>query len=173
MRREEKAQYIENLQAALSDAQVIVTTRFQGIGVESLNQLRSELRASGASYRVVKNTLLRRAIADTDNAPILEGLKGPVALAYSNTNPVETAKTLQAFNKTNELLVIEGGILSGRTLSAEDIDALAKLPSLDQLRGQFLGLMQAVPQKLLRVLQAPSRDFVGVLDARRRQQEDA
>jgi large subunit ribosomal protein L10 len=96
-----------------------------------------------------------------------------VALAYSSSNAVETAKALKAFSKTNELLVIEGGILSGRTLSAGDIDALAELPSLDQLRGQFLGLLEAVPQKLLRVLQAPSRDFVGVLEARRRQQDEA
>ena len=173
MRREEKAQYIENLQAALADAEVIVTTRFQGIGVESLNQLRSNLRASGASYKVVKNTLLRRALSDTDMAPLAEGLKGPVALAYSSTNPVETAKALNEFSKDNELLVIEGGIMAGRALTAADVEALAKLPSLDQLRGQFLGLLQAVPQQLLRVLQAPSRDLVGVLDARRRQQEEA
>ena len=173
MRREEKAQYIENLQSALSTAQVIVTTRFQGIGVEDLNELRSQLRASGASYKVVKNTLLRRAVNDTDMAPISDGLKGPVALAFNDSNAVETAKALKAFNKTNKLLVIEGGLLSGRTISADDIDALAELPSLDQLRGQFLGLLQAVPQQLLRVLQAPSRDFVGVLEARRRQQEEA
>lgn len=173
MIREEKAQYIENLATELSNAQVIVTTRFQGIGVDSLNILRSDLRASGASYKVVKNTLLRRAVEGTDKAPIVDGLKGPVALAYSATNAVETAKALKAFSKKNDLLVIEGGLMSGRVLSADDISALADLPSLDQLRGQFLGLLQAVPQKLLRVLQAPSRDFVGVLEARRRQQEEA
>ena len=173
MRREEKAQYIEKLQSALSDAEVIVTTRFTGIGVESLNKLRNDLRASGGSYRVVKNTLLRRAVNDTDMAPLVEGLKGPVALAYSSSNPVETAKALKAFSKENALLVIEGGIMSGRALSAADIDALAELPSLDQLRAQMLALLQAVPQQLLRVLQAPSRDFVGVLEARRREQEEA
>jgi large subunit ribosomal protein L10 len=172
VRREEKVKYVESLQAELSNAQVVVKTRFQGIGVESLNQLRSELRASGASYRVVKNTLLRLAVRDTDLAPLADDLKGPIALAYSTTNAVDTAKALKTFSKTQKLLLIDGGMLSGKTLSAEDVDALAKLPSLDQLRGQFLSLLQAVPQKFLRVLQAPSRDLVGVLEARRHQLDE-
>ena len=167
MRPEEKAQYVENLEAALSTAQVIVKTRFQGIDANDINELRSQLRTAGASYRVVKNSLLRRVVNDTDMAPLADGLKGPIALAYAEANAVDTAKALKAFGKTNKLLVIEGGLLSGKTLSADDVEALAELPSLDQLRGKLLGLLQAVPQKLLGVLQAPARDFVGVLEARR------
>ena len=95
-------------------------------------------------------------------------------LRRAGKTPVVVRREVPGFvvNRIQLALLREAwSLLDGGVASAEDIDALAKLPSLDQLRGQFLGLMQAVPQKLLRVLQAPSRDFVGVLDARRRQQE--
>lgn len=167
-----KKAYVADLEENVLGSDLILKTRFTGLDVAKMTALRTTVREVGGGYKVVKNTLLRRAAADTPAAAIAEDLKGPVALAYTSGDPVALAKALSDFAKDTEVFEIEGGLLSGKPMSTEDVTALASLPSMEQLRAQFLGVLQAVPQKLLRVLQAPSRDLVGVLAARQRALEE-
>ena len=173
MNREEKIAYVETLKEGLSSAQIVLRTRFTGLSVSRMTELRKNLRDAGVRYRVVKNTLLRRAVEGTEYESLVEDLKGPIALAYSSEDVVGVAKTLTDFAKDEELFLVENGVLSGKALSAADVVSLASLPSKDQLRGQFLSVLQSVPRNLLGVMQAPSRDLLGVLNARKDSLEDA
>ncbi len=173
MNRQEKIEYVEGLKRDLESAELILLTRFTGLDVPSMTEFRAKLREVGTSYRVVKNTLLRRAAEGTPCEDLVADLKGPVAIAFTGGDAVCAAKAVTDFAKVSEHLVVEAGLLSGKALLPDQVKAIAELPSLDQLRAQLLATMLAVPQKLLRVLSAPARDLVGVLEARKRALEEA
>ena len=173
MRREEKIAYVESLRESLSGAQIVLRTRFTGLSVPRITELRKSLREAGVRYRVVKNTLLRHAVEGTEFESLVRDLKGPIALAFSSGDAVGVAKALTEFAKDEEIFKVENGVLSGKELSAADVVSLAALPGKDQLRAQFLSLLQSVPRDLMGVMQAPSRDMLGVLNARKESLEDA
>lgn len=165
MDRAGKQQVVEDLKKLLVGKQSVVLTDYKGMSVAEMFDLRRKFDEVGAGYRVVKNTLCKLALAGTDYEFLAEGLQGTVAVAYSD-DPVAPAKVLAEFRKTSKHLTVKMGFLDGKKLLAEQVDALAKLPSKDALRGQLLNVFNAPATKFVGVLAAGPRDFVGVLNAR-------
>jgi large subunit ribosomal protein L10 len=164
MTRAEKEAEVKELNTRFSNDELVVLTHFTGLTVAQVTQLRRELVKNGASYKVTKNSLAKIALKGTKFEQIADKFVGPTGVATSK-DPVAAAKVAHTFAKTNEKLVIIGGALGDKILSAADVKALASLPSLDEIRAKFLGLLQAPAQKIAGVLQAPARDLVGVTKA--------
>jgi large subunit ribosomal protein L10 len=132
--------------------------------VAQMGDLRLRLRKAGASFRVAKNRLAMRAVEGTQANGIADLFKGPTGIAYSK-DPVAAPKVLVAYAKENAKLKILGGIAVGSVLDPQGVKALAELPSLDQLRGKIIGLLQAPATKIAGVLQAPAGQLARVLSA--------
>ena len=165
MNREQKTAVITELAERLSQASLGVVTEYRGLTVAQLNKLRRELQGAGASYRVSKNTLTRRAIKETAFAKLDELLKGPTGLVTTGKDPVAVAKILVRFAEQNDTLKISGAVLDGQPLPATGLSALAKLPSREVLLAQLLGLLQAPASQLLRTIQEPGASLVRLLGA--------
>ncbi len=164
MSRSEKETEVKNLNESFSNNELIVVTHYSGLSVESLTELRGNLRSEGASFKVTKNALAKLALKGTKFEAI-EGLfSGPTGVA-SSQDPVAAAKVAYKFAKDNDKLVILGGALGDIVLDVAAVEALAKLPSLDALRSKLVGLIQAPAQKLASITAAPARDLVGVTKA--------
>ena len=164
MDRSQKADAVAALNASFNAAGVVVVTRNLGMTVAQSTVLRTKMRDAGASFKVSKNTLARLAIVDTAYAGIDELLVGPVALA-SSVDPVAAAKVAIEFAKTNDKLEIVGGSMGTQLLNPEGIKALAAMPSLDQLRGTIVGLVQAPATKIARLVSAPAAKLARVFNA--------
>lgn len=143
---------------------MVVVTRNQGLTVVEATELRRRMRASGTHFRVVKNRLTSRAIAGTRFDALVPLLRGPTALAWSS-DPVAVAKAAVEFAKTNEKLTVVGGALGARLLGAEEVKALAELPSLPELRAQLVGLMAAPAQRLAALAAASASGLVRIFGA--------
>lgn len=164
MDRATKQTHVDRLRDIFGKAQVVILTQQNGMTVAEITDLRSRMRQAGARFKVTKNRLARLALKDTKFTGLAERFKGPTGIAYS-ADPVAAAKAVAAFAKDNQKLTILAGSLDGKVLSVSDVDALAKLPSLDQLRGMIIGLLQAPAQKVARVLQAPAGQLARVFAA--------
>ena len=164
MDRTEKREFVAGLKLALADTSMIVVTRNAGLTVAEVTNLRRQMRAAGASYKVAKNRLATLALDGTRFEGIKPMLTGPTALAWS-TDPVAVAKTAVDFAKTNEKLVLIGGALGTQTLDADGIRALAELPSLDVLRARLLGMISTPATRIAGILQAPGAQLARVLAA--------
>ena len=164
MLRAEKAQVIDDLHATIGDAGVVVVTHYKGLTVAEITDLRAKMRAAGASFRVTKNTLTQRALDGTPFAQLSSLFKGPTAIAYSK-DPTAAAKVATEYARRNDKLQIMGGGLSGSLLDPASVRALAELPSLDELRGKLIGLLNAPASRLVGVLQAPAGQVARVLAA--------
>ncbi len=171
MDRDQKSSVVEDLKGLLAGAKAMVLLSQKGVKVDQSTPFRRSLRKEGASIRVIKNTLFARAIESTPYAFFGAMLKGPLALAYTEKDPVALAKALTAYLKGNQKVAVVGGALGNRPITEADLKALAALPSPEVLKGMFLGALVGVPKKFLGLLQAPARDFLGVLKARERQLE--
>ena len=170
MNRLEKTQQVDELKELFDSSQLMILTKVVGLDVASMVELRSELRKVSAGYRVVKNTLAKRANADSDRDKLDPYFVGPIGIAYAKEDPAATAKVVTKFAKAHPKLEIKAGLLTGGSLlDAAAVDALGKLPGKDQLRAMLLGAMAGVPRNFLSVCNAPARGLVGVLEARRRQ----
>ena len=143
---------------------MLVVTHQSGMTVAEVTDLRRQMRAAGASFKVTKNRLARLALKGTRFEGLASLFTGPTAIAYS-TDPVVAAKVAVEFANSNEKLVIVGGGLGERVLDQSGIKALAKLPSLTELRGRIAGLLQAPAAKLAGVLQAPAGQLARVFQA--------
>lgn len=170
MLRAEKAQVIDELSAVFDEAGVVVVTHYKGLTVAELSDLRTRSRAVGATFRVTKNKLAQRALDGTPFAPVSELFKGPTAIAFSK-DPTSAPKIVAEFAKKNEKLQIVGGGLAGTLLDAASVRALAELPSLDELRGKLIGLLNAPASRLVGLLQAPGGQVARVLAARAEQSD--
>ena len=126
--------------------------------------LRKKMREAGASFRVTKNRLTRLALQDTGFESLIELMNGPTALAYS-ADPVAAAKAAVNFAKDNDKLVILGGVLNGQVLGVDGVNNLAKLPSLDELRGKLVGMISTPATRIAGVLQAPTGKVARVIGA--------
>jgi large subunit ribosomal protein L10 len=166
--RARKTEIVDSLRDVFSDAGVIVVTHYQGLSVAKVTELRRGMREAGAQFRVTKNRLAKIALADTPYTSLAELFTGPTAIAYS-ADPVAAPKAAVGFARQNENLVIIGGALQGNLLSAEQVRALAELPSIDQLRGKLIGLLTTPAARLVGVLQAPGWQLARVLAARAEQ----
>lgn len=164
MNRAEKEAEIKELNERFSKDELVVLTHYSGLTVAQITQFRRELVKNGASYKVTKNSLAKIALKGTKFEQISDKFTGPTGVATSK-DPVAAAKVAHTFAKTNEKLIIIGGALGDKILDANAVKALAQLPSLDEIRAKFLGLLQAPAQKIAGVLQAPARDLVGVTKA--------
>ena len=164
MDRTQKQQLVENLRQDLADTVCMVVTHQTGLNVAEVTQLRRQVRNAGASYRVTKNRLARRALAGTPFELLTPLFSGPTAISFSR-DPLAAAKVVVEFANRNDKLTIIGGGLSGRPLDAAEVRQLATLPSLDELRGRLIGLIQAPATRLATVLQAPAAQLTRVLAA--------
>ncbi len=164
MDRAEKKQLVATLSQVFSETSVVVVTRNHGLTVAQVNDLRGKMRAAGASYKVAKNRLARIALEGTDYGSISDLLVGPTALATS-ADPVAAAKAAVEFAKTNDKLEIVGGAMGTTVLDANGVKALASLPSLDELRGKIVGLIQAPATKLAQLTSAPAGKLARVFGA--------
>jgi large subunit ribosomal protein L10 len=174
MLKSDKEQLVAELTDRLRETNTLLVADYRGLTVTEIDGLRTQLLEHGARLRVVKNTLTRRAAEAAGADALLALLDGPTAIAFleSDGDPVAVAKALSDIARTGRVLVIRGGILDGAAISAEDVEQLAKLPPADVLRGQIVGALTG-PLQVVGLFAAPMRDFVGVLDARIRQLEEA
>jgi len=162
--RAQKQGLVEALRQDLADTVCVVVTHQTGLSVAEATQLRRQIRGVGARYRVTKNRLVRRALEGTPFEALSPLFTGPTAIAFSH-DPVAAAKAAVEFANRNAKLTIVGGGLSGRPLDAAGVRALAILPSLDELRGKIIGLIQAPATKLAALLQTPGGQVARVIAA--------
>ncbi len=164
MDRTEKAETVQSLNGLFAGAGAVIVAHYSGMTVAQMGELRLRLRKAGASFKVAKNRLAVRALEGTPAAGISGLFKGPTGIAYS-ADPIAAPKVLVAYARENEKLKIIGGFAVGSVLNPEGIRSLAELPSLDQLRGKLLGLLQAPATKIAGVLQAPAGNVARVIAA--------
>jgi large subunit ribosomal protein L10 len=165
--RRTKEQVAAELHEKLKDFKLAVLTGFSGMDVAKMTALRIALRKSNAELRVVKNTLLTIASRETDFSVLEKHFRGPLAVAITRGDVVETTKALVDFARKNANLEIKAAMMHGKPLSRDQLTTLAELPSREVLIGKLLSLMVGVQASLVNVLSAVPRNFVGVLDAYR------
>jgi large subunit ribosomal protein L10 len=173
LNKESKEQLVAEFAAKLKEAKAAFLADYRGLDVGQANDLRNKLREVGVEYRVVKNTLLRLAAKDTDSACFDEFLNGPTAIALVGDDPVAPAKALVEFAKKNDAFELKAGMLDGKLLAVAEIQALAELPSRDELLAMMLRSMSAPATNFVGVLAAVPRTFVQVLTAIKDQKEAA
>jgi large subunit ribosomal protein L10 len=174
MLRTDKERVVDELAQELQAAETLIVADYRGLTNKQLEALRDELLPHGARFRIVKNTLTRRAAEQAGAEALLVMLEGPTAIAFieSDGDPAAVAKALADTAKQTNVLELRGGILEGKALSAGEVDRLATLPSLDVLRGQLVGAIVAPLNALLGLVSAPLRDLHGLIDARIKQLEE-
>ena len=168
MHRDEKERLVGELTDKLREADTLIVADYRGLTMPQIDELRGKLIEHGARFTVVKNTLTRRAAEAAGADALLTLLEGPSAIAFieSDGDMVVVAKALADSAKATKVLEIRGGLMQGKTISAADVEELAKLPPFDVLRGQILGAIVAPLQNLLGLVNAPLQNLVGLIDAR-------
>ena len=164
MDRSQKTDAVAQLNQVFNEAGVVVVTRNLGLTVAESTDLRAKMREVGATYQVAKNRLAKIALKDTDYAGIEEYLTGPTALAYSE-DPVAAAKAVVEFAKTNDRIEVVGGSMGSQVLDEAGVRSLASMPSLDELRGKLVGLVNAPATKIAQVVNAPANKLARVFGA--------
>ena len=171
MKRTEKEKVVEALHEKFSRAKAILITDFRGLNVSAMSELRRQLREASVEYRVVKNSLMTRAADGTDIALLKEHFIGPCAVALSYEDSVAPAKILMKFGQDNAALEVKVGVVEGQVVDLAGIKRLSKLPAREVLLSQLLSLMNAPSTGLVTVLSGVLRNFMGVLEAVKRQKE--
>jgi len=156
---EEKKAIVAEVSAQVANAKAIIIAEYRGMEVGQMTQLRARTRESGVYFRVVKNSLVRRAVAETPYAGLAKHMVGPLVYGIS-VDPVAAAKVLHEFSKTNEKFVIKIGALGDHVMSIDEIAALASLPSREELLSKLLGTMQAPVAKFVQTLNEVPTRFV-------------
>ena len=164
MEKAKKAEVVEDLNGVFAKAGSVVVAHYTGMTVKDMADLRSRMRANGASFRVAKNRLAVRALKGTPIEGIAHLFKGPTGIAVSD-DPVAASKVAAAYAKDNDKLVILGGSVGTTALDAAGVKALATLPSLDELRGKIVGLLVAPATKIAGIRQAPAGQLARVIGA--------
>ena len=164
MDRAQKKELVAELNQTFEGAGLVVVTHQTGMTVGESSELRGQIRAAGAGFKVTKNRLTRLALEGTKYQTLQSLFTGPTAIAYSE-DPVAAAKVCVEFANKNEKLTIVGGALGDKVLDVNEVKALAKLPSLDELRGKIIGVLQAPATKVAGVIQAPAGQLARVVSA--------
>ena len=174
MLKTDKERIVAELAADLGSAETLIVADYRGLTNKQLESLRDVLLEHGARFRIVKNTLTRRAAEQAGADALLVMLEGPTAIAFieSSGDPAAVAKALAATAKETNVLTLRGGMLEGNTLSGEQVAELAALPPMDVLRAQLVGAVVAPLTQLLALVSAPLRDLHGLIDARIAQLEE-
>jgi large subunit ribosomal protein L10 len=167
---EEKKVVVAEISGEIGKAQAIVVAEYRGLGVGDMTRLRAKAREAGIYFRVLKNTLARRAVADTPFAGLATHMVGPLAYGMGS-DPVAVAKVLHDFSKGNDKLVIKAGAMSNFVMTGKDVASLATMPSREELLSKLLGTMQAPIAQFVRTLNEVPTKFVRGLAAVRDQKE--
>ena len=162
MKRSDKKNFVSLLKEELENSSSIIVAEYSGLTVSESETLRKEMRENGAKFKVTKNRLTKLAIADTQFKEISDLFKGPTAVAYS-ADPVAPAKVAVNFEKKFDKFKIIGGAYNGDKINKDKINFLAKLPSLDELRGQLIGLISAPAQKIASIAVEPGAQIARLL----------
>jgi large subunit ribosomal protein L10 len=174
MLKADKERIVSELAAELEGAETLLVADYRGLTNKQLEALRDQLIPHGARFRIVKNTLTRRAAERAGAESLLVLLDGPTAIAFieSSGDPAAVANALAATARETNVLTLRGGILEGKSLSAEEVGQLATLPPVDVLRGQLIGAVVAPLTQLVALVSAPLRDLHGLIEARIAQLEE-
>jgi large subunit ribosomal protein L10 len=164
LERAEKREVVTALHDVFAKTGVVVVAHYAGLTVAQMTKLRSEMRSAGGKVKVAKNRLVKLALEGTDAKGIADLLKGPTCLAFS-ADPVAATKIAVKFARANEKFVILGGAMGTTVLDAKGVNSLADLPSLDELRGKLIGLLQAPASKIARTLNEPGAQLARVFGA--------
>ena len=173
MGRPEKEGQVQKIRDRLKDAAAAILTDFRGLNVRDIAQLRGKLREAGVEYMVVKNTLLDRAAQSLGISGLEPYLQGPTAVAFSREDPIAPARNLADYIRQMRKLALKGGLVEGRVLTADQVKALADLPSRNQLLAMVFGSLKAPMVGVAGVLVALQRNLVYALDQIRQKQESA
>jgi large subunit ribosomal protein L10 len=163
---QEKVAAVDDLKERFDGVKTVLLTEYRGLTVQQLGELRKQLRAVSAEYKIVKNRLARIAVGDSNLKALSPHLKGPTGVIIAKDDPVAVAKTLQTFSRTNQALAIKVGYVEGQLLPADGLKALAELPSKEAIRSQIVGAIQGPLAQLVGLLQAPQRELAYILAER-------
>ena len=168
MQKEDKQRVVTELTERLRSTQTLIVADYRGLTMTQIDDLRTELLKHGARFQVVKNTLTRRAAEAAGADALLALLEGPTAIAFleSDGDPVAVAKAIGQTARETRVLEVRGGILEGRSVTAADVESLATLPPVEQLRGQVLGAIAAPLYAVVGLFNAPLQNLIGLIDAR-------
>ena len=164
MDRAAKSELVTSLNGVFSKTAVVVVAHYKGLTVADMQKLRAQMKQAGATVKVTKNSLTKIALEGTDVASVQALMKGPTLIAYSG-DPVAAPKVAVDFAKANDKLVILGGAMGKTALNPEGVRSLATLPSLDELRGKLVGLIQAPGTKIAQLANAPAAKLARVFGA--------
>ncbi len=164
MDRAEKQQWVSDVHEIFASKAIVLVTHYQGLNVAEVSELRTKVRDAGAGFKVTKNRLAKRALKDTQYEPLSDMFTGPTAIAFAD-DPVAVAKVIAAFAKDNEKLVMMGGAFGDHMLDQSGIKQLATMPSLDELRGKIVALLNTPATRIAGVLQAPAGQLARVVGA--------
>jgi len=170
--RAAKEALVTTLHEVFNNAGVVVVTHYSGLSVAQMTEYRNRMREAGGSVKVAKNRLAKIALKDANIGDITDLLQGPTCLAYSE-DPIAAAKVAVDYAKTNDKLVVLGGAMGDTLLDADGVKALASLPSLDELRGKLVGLIQAPATKIAQIAKEPGGQLARVLAAKAQEADAA
>jgi large subunit ribosomal protein L10 len=167
MRRSEKELFVTGIRdELLGSSVVIVVNRLPGITAEEMTKFRVDIREAKAKFKILKNTLAKIAVKDSNLDQISEYFEGTTGLAYSD-DPVGLSKAVSVFAKESEKMTVLGGIMDGKSISASIVNELATLPSMDELRAKIVGLLTSVASKIVRTIQEPAARVARVVAAKK------
>ena len=159
-----KIEQTDKLTQDIKSAKTAILTSFTGMKAEKSEELRKTVRSAGAKFQVVKNTLAERAAQGTPFEPVLKDLAGVTSIAYTAGDPVALAKALQKYAKDNPELTFKAGVVDGRVVNVKEIEALATMPSKEEIMSKLLFLINAPAQRLVTVMNAVGRDVAVVIN---------
>jgi large subunit ribosomal protein L10 len=163
--KERKDEVLSQYADWMKHSQAVILVEYTGVRMKDLDNIRSKIRESGGEFHIVKNTLARRAFTDLGMQFPSDYLVKSTAVSFAFTDPASTAKALTDATKGSEFVKVKGGFMSGQTLNAAQVKALADMPPLPVVRAQLLGVLQAPAGKLVRTIAEPARGLAAVLKA--------